>query len=59
MTHQCKDCPNFTDGKCCHCLVKEPSLSELMDSALKSREEARESAVALKEEAQKHFGGAQ
>ena len=145
MNHPCKDCPNFTDGKCCHetkiCLsnsaknetqadlsvesgsreflkgdvvifkaadeldnlftiidlmvlddkdfanleaeyfyhdgylnelrhatlaeikaghrIDKSSLDELMDSALKSREQARESAVALKEEAHKHFGGGQ
>lgn len=39
--------------------IDESSLDELMDSALKSREQARESAVALKEEVQKHFGGGQ
>ncbi|MFC3902533.1 hypothetical protein [Acinetobacter marinus] len=58
--HPCKNkCPNFTDEQCCHYLVKETRLSELMDSALKSRDQARESAVALKEEAHKHFGGEQ
>ena len=58
MTHPCKNkCPNFTDEQCCHRLVREPSLSELMDLALKSREQARESAVALRDAAKKHFGG--
>lgn len=37
--------------------IDESSLDELMDSALKSREEAKKSAVALREEVQKHFGG--
>ena len=57
MTHPCKNkCPKFTDEQCCHCLVREPSLSELMDLALKSREEASKSAVALRDAAKKHFG---
>lgn len=34
MTHQCKDCPNFTDGKCCHETKENINLNGVVATAL-------------------------
>ena len=33
MTHQCKDCPNFIDGKCCHETKKDFNLNDTIANA--------------------------
>ena len=34
MTHPCKDCPNFTDGKCCHETKENFNLNDAVATAL-------------------------
>ena len=37
MTHQCHDCKNFTDGKCCHeTKEKDFNLNNVVATALES-----------------------
>ena len=33
MTHQCLDCQNFTDGKCCHETKKDFNLNDTIANA--------------------------